>query len=61
MEILFLPTIGSEVLSLSAWLVNIMAGLYLSLLFLVHKNRMKLTIWLLGFCLLTFLFTRTLE
>lgn len=45
---------------MSAWLINITAGIYLSLLFLVHKNRLHLSVWLLGFCLLTYLFTNTL-
>lgn len=44
---------------MSAWLLNITAGLYLGLLYLVHKNRLHLSLWLLGFCLLTYLFTHT--
>jgi hypothetical protein len=44
---------------MSAWLMNIVAGLYLSLLFLVHKDLVGMTLWLLGFCLLTHHFRRT--
>lgn len=44
---------------MSAWLLNILAGLYLSLLLLVHKDPIGLTLWLIGFCLLTHYFTRT--
>lgn len=38
---------------MSAWLVNILAGLYLSLLLLVRKEPIGLILWLVGFCLLT--------
>lgn len=44
---------------MNAWMLNIMAGLYLSLLLLVHKEPIGLTLWLLGFCLLTHYFRRT--
>lgn len=44
---------------MSAWLLNIVAGLYLSLLFLVHKDPTNLTLWVLGFCFLTHHFRRT--
>lgn len=53
------PSFGSEVLVMSTWLLNVTAGLYLSLLFLVHRNRLHLSLWVLGFCLLTYLFTHS--
>lgn len=43
---------------MSAWLLNIVAGLYLSLLFLVHREPVGITLWVLGFCLLTHCFRR---
>lgn len=44
---------------MSAWMINIMAGLYLGLLFLVHKDPMGVTLWVLGFCFLTYRFRRS--
>lgn len=44
---------------MSAWMLNIVAGLYLSLLFLVHKEPIGLILWLLGFILLTHFLRRS--
>lgn len=56
---LAVPIIESEVLPMSPWLLNIVAGLYLSLLYVVHKEQVYLILWLLGFCLLTHHFRKS--
>lgn len=44
---------------MTAWLQNLIAGLYVALLLAIGKEPVGILLWALGLCLLTFLFYKT--
>lgn len=44
---------------MTSWLQNLIAGLYVALLLAIGNEPVGILLWVLGLCLLTFLFYKT--